>query len=59
MSNKKLLSTDDVAEMLGTNREALRKMWARGTIPVPGYLGRRRVWQREQFERWLEKQARQ
>lgn len=57
MDRQKVLYTDDVAEILGMSREALRKAWARGTVPAPGRLGRRRVWDRKQFEKWLERQS--
>jgi len=52
-----LLYIEDVERRLGASRDAVRSMMRRGHLPRPGRLGRRLVWRRDEFDRWLEERA--
>lgn len=50
---KTLLSTEDMAEMLGRTPGAIRTAHHRGQLPPSLVIGRRRYWRRSTVDRWL------
>jgi excisionase family DNA binding protein len=55
MSAKKLLTADEVAELLGVKRSWVYAASARKELPTVT-LGRYRRYRRESIERWIEEQ---
>ncbi|WP_019024094.1 MULTISPECIES: AlpA family transcriptional regulator [unclassified Thioalkalivibrio] len=54
-----VLYSEDVAARLDKSVAAVRGLIRRGGIPAPFRIGRRCAWRREDFDAWLERQARE
>lgn len=53
----RLMTTTDVANVLGCSIGALRQKMRRGFAPKPFRIGARMVWRPEDVDVWLEQQA--
>jgi excisionase family DNA binding protein len=52
--NHKLLTVDQVAELLGTSRSNVRRCWYAGTLPAPIRLGRRGIrWRADELAEFI------
>ena len=51
------MTAEELEEMTGTPASTFRYWASIGEGPISTKLGRRRVWRRDQVEKWLEKQG--
>ena len=52
---KRMLTTDDVAELAGVSPQTVRRWWKAGEMPAPLRCGRRAIrWTAATIEEWIQ-----
>ena len=54
---KELLTTDDLAKLLGYSKATVNTYVALNKLPKPKKIYGKRLWEREQVEKWLKEKG--